>query len=149
MTKALLKGRAYFYGYFQKKVCKEEMKLLKIWKENCKKILQSGKSKIAYALAVGYVVLAYGNQAYAIGDSIYVNGTKKLLKDVLSAAQVIIGVGAFVLWLVWEGQKRVNEENEESRYSKRQKSMIVGVIIAETIMTFFNVIGSYYGISFN
>lgn len=101
---------------------------------------------IGLSLCCGGSVYAKGT---GIGQSIYVTGTKKLLKDALTALQVIVGLAALVLWVFWEIQKKMGDENEESRLGKRQKTTIISVIIAETIMTLFNVIGSYYGISFS
>lgn len=117
---------------------KEMIKRIKNWKQT-----------IVSLFVVTYVILAYGSvvRAGSIQESIYVTGTKKLLKDGLTALQVIVAAGGVVMWVVWEIGKRVGEENEEGRYSKRQKGLILGIIVAETIGTFFNVILKYYGVT--
>lgn len=94
-----------------------------------------------------YLTLAYSNYAYAFQGSIYETGTKKLASDLLKVAQGVIGAAALALFVIWEIQKRMSEENEEVKFSKKQKSLIVGVIVAETIGTLFGLIGGYYGIT--
>lgn len=113
-----------------------------------KRISAKVKLLICNVFVTMYCVLAYSNISYAVSKSIYVTGTEKLLKDALSAAQVILALVAVVLWVVWEIQKKISDENEEPGLKKRQKGLIIGTIIGETIMTFFNVVGSYYGVTF-
>lgn len=96
-----------------------------------------------------YCIMAYSNVSYAVNDSIYVTGTKKLLTDALTAFQVILGIGSAVVYVWWEMQKKTCEDNEETTLNKKQKGLFIGVVIAETILTFFNLIGSYYGINFS
>ncbi len=116
-----------------------------------KNVLEKGKkgmkAVMANVVAIFYMVMLYSNSALAIQNSIYVTGTKKLLKDGLTAAQAVAAGLVLVLWVIWELKKRAGEENEEPQYSKKQKSAIIGLIIVETIATFFGVIGGYYGIT--
>lgn len=123
--------------------------MLKKMKDNVKECILNARIQIVRLLATIYIVLVSGSNAYAIQNSVYVTGTKKLLKDALAAAQGGAAGLVFVLWVVWELKKRVGEDNEEPQYSKKQKTAIIGLIIVETLATFFGVIGGYYGISFS
>lgn len=118
-------------------------------KEKIKQIFIKTKYHLITAMTAFCMAFFYATPCYAtgIGNSIYVTGTKKLLKDGLAAAQVVIGLLILVLWVVWEIQKRMAEDNEDAKYSKKQKSAIVGLILAETIATLFGIIGGYYGFS--
>lgn len=119
--------------------------MLKKVKNKVKKV----KCQIVSLLALIYVMCAGSSTVYATGfkGSIYETGTKKMMADLLAVGQGIVAAVVLVLWIVWELQKRFGEENDESRYSKKQKGAIVGLIIAETIGTLFGIIGGYYGVS--
>ena len=85
---------------------------------------------------------------YASGfkGSIYETGTKKMMKDLLTVGQGLIAAIILVLWIVWELQKRASD-NEEEKFSKKQKGALIGLILAETIGTLVGIIGGYYGVS--
>lgn len=123
--------------------------MIKKLKDNVVKWILMAKYQLIRLWAAIYIVLASGSYVYASGfkGSIYETGTKKMAKDLLSVGQGVIAVAVLALWIFWEIQKRMGEENEEGRFSKKQKGAIVGLIIAETISTLFGIIGGYYGIS--
>jgi len=123
--------------------------MLKKMKNNVKECILNARIQIVRLLAAGYVVAASGTNVYANGfkGSIYDTGTKKMFKDLLTVAQGLAVLIVLVLWVVWELQKRASDDNEESRYGKRQRNAVIGLIVAETIGTLFGIIGGYYGIS--
>lgn len=114
-------------------------------KEKMKTLFFKMKRFMISAIATFSMAFFYSTTCYAVENSIYVTGTKKLLKDGLAAAQVIVAALILVLWVIWEIQKRLAEDNEDVKFSKKQKSAIIGLILAETIATLFGIIGGYYG----
>lgn len=119
-----------------------------------KKIKENVKRKMAGMFQIWmflYILAASGTNAYATGfkGSIYETGTKRMMKDLLSVGQGVAAAVVLVLWLVWEIQKRMGEDTDEGRFTKKQKGAVIGLIIAETIGTLFGIIGGYYGISIN
>lgn len=105
------------------------------------------KRDLAYAIILGYTILACDMKTYAFQNSIYVTGTKKLFGDALKAIQLVaVGVIIFLLaW--WELKKRVGEDNEEGVYNKKQKASVVALILIETIGTIIGIVGGYYGVT--
>lgn len=85
---------------------------------------------------------------WIVQSNIVVTGTKKLFGDLLVAAQGILIPIVLAMCVWWQIQKSTAEDNEESRYTKKQKAAIIGLIIAELIGTIAGTIGGYYGISF-
>lgn len=85
---------------------------------------------------------------WIVQSNIVVTGTKKLFGDLLVAAQSILIPVVLALYVWWQIQKNTAEDNEESRYTKKQKAAIIGLIIAELIGTIAGTIGGYYGIKF-
>lgn len=142
MIKAVSADRAYFY------VKKKEDNKVKELKNKMKKQWIRGKAVIFKAMAFLFILGVNGRNAYASSfkGSIYETGTKKMMKDLLSVGQGVAGAIVLALWILWEIQKRAGEENEEGKYSKKQKGAIIGLIIAETISTFVGIVGGYYGI---
>ena len=141
MIKAVSADRAYFY------LKKEDNKVE--FREIMKKQWLRGKVKMLRMLIFLYMLAVSGRNVYASGfkGSIYDTGTKKMMKDLLSVGQTVIAVLVLALWLLWEIQKRAGAENEEEKYSKKQKGAIIGLVFAETIGTLVGIIGGYYGIS--
>lgn len=80
-------------------------------------------------------------------QNIIVTGTKSLFADALVAFQGILIPVVLALFVLLQIQKNAAEENEESRYTKKQKALIIGLIIAELIGTLIGTIGGYYGLS--
>ncbi len=122
--------------------------MLKKMKNGVKKQVLKSRMYIAGLLAAAYVILAGSMNVYASGfkGSIYETGTKKMMKDLLAVGQGLIAAIILVLWIVWELQKRASD-NEEEKFSKKQKGALIGLIIAETIGTLVGIIGGYYGVS--
>lgn len=122
--------------------------MLKKMKNDVKKKVLNGRMYIAGLLAAMYVILAGSMNVYASGfkGSIYETGTKKMMKDLLTVGQGLIAAIIMVLWIVWELQKRA-ADNEEEKFSKKQKGALIGLIIAETIGMLIGIIGGYYGFS--
>ena len=124
---------------------------MKKLKEELKGLWLRGRVRVFQAFIFFYILTVNKINAYAktggFSGSIYETGTKKMLKDLLSVGQVILAAAALVFWVFWEMQKRMGEENEEGKYTKKQKATIIGLIVAETIGTLFGIIGGYYGIS--
>lgn len=122
--------------------------MLKKMKNGIKKQVLKGRVCMTWLIAAVYVILAGSMNVYASGfkGSIYETGTKKMMKDLLSVGQGLIAAIILVLWIVWELQKRASD-NEEEKFSKKQKGAIIGLIVAETIGTMIGIIGGYYGIS--
>lgn len=122
--------------------------MLKKMKNDVKKKVLNGRMYIAGLLAAMYVILAGSMNVYASGfkGSIYETGTKKMMKDLLAVGQGLIAAIIMVLWIVWELQKRA-ADNEEEKFSKKQKGALIGLIIAETIGMLIGIIGGYYGFS--
>lgn len=119
-----------------------------------KKIKEDVKRKMVGMFQIWvflYILAASGINAYADGfkGSIYETGTKRMMKDLLSVGQGVAAAVVLVLWLVWEIQKRMGEDTDEGRFTKKQKGAVIGLIIAETIGTLFGIIGGYYGVSIN
>ena len=85
---------------------------------------------------------------WIVQSNIVVTGTKKLFGDLLVAAQSILIPVVLALYVWWQIQKNTAEDNEESRYTKKQKAAIIGLIIAELIGTIAGTIGGYYGLKF-
>lgn len=108
-----------------------------------------GRAGVLQAFLYFYLLTTNKMNVYASGfkGSIYETGTKKMLKDLLAVGQGIIAVAVLALWVLWEIQRRMAEDNEDVKYSKKQKGAIIGLIIAETIGTLFGIIGGYYGLS--
>lgn len=124
---------------------------MKELKGKMKTLWLRGKIQIFKVMAFLFIAAGSGRSVYASGfkGSIYETGTKKMFKDLLAVGQGIVAVVVLALWILWEIQKRAAEDNEEGRYSKKQKGAIIGLILAETISTLIGIIGGYYGISFN
>lgn len=124
---------------------------MKELKNKMKKQWIRGKVVIFRMMAFLSILAVSGRNAYASGfkGSIYETGTKKMLKDLLSVGQGLAAVLVLALWVLWEMQKRAGDENEEGKYSKKQKGAIIGLVIVETIGTFVGIVGGYYGISIN
>ena len=122
--------------------------MLKKMKNGVKKKVLNGRMYIAGLLAAMYVILAGSMNVYASGfkGSIYETGTKKMMKDLLAVGQGLIAAIIMVLWIVWELQKRA-ADNDEEKFSKKQKGALIGLIIAETIGMLIGIIGGYYGFS--
>lgn len=122
--------------------------MLKKMKNDVKKKVLNGRMYIAGLLAAMYVILAGSMNVYASGfkGSIYETGTKKMMKDLLAVGHGLIAAIIMVLWIVWELQKRA-ADNEEEKFSKKQKGALIGLIIAETIGMLIGIIGGYYGFS--
>lgn len=122
--------------------------MLKKMKNGVKKQVLKSRMYIAGLVAAVYVILAGGMNVYASGfkGSIYETGTKKMMKDLLTVGQGLIAAIILVLWIVWELQKRASD-NEEEKFSKKQKGALIGLILAETIGTLVGIIGGYYGVS--
>lgn len=122
--------------------------MLKKMKNGVKKQVLKIRMYIAGLLAAAYVILTGSMNVYASGfkGSIYETGTKKMMKDLLAVGQGLIAAFILVLWIVWELQKRASD-NEEEKFSKKQKGALIGLILAETIGTLVGIIGGYYGVS--
>lgn len=89
-------------------------------------------------------------QMYAqwlVQNNIVVTGTKKLFGDLLVAAQGIAIPVVLVMCVWWQIQKSTAEDNEESRFTKKQKGALIGLIFAELIGVIVGSVGGYYGIS--
>lgn len=84
---------------------------------------------------------------FLIQNSIVVTGTKKLFGDALVACQIILIPIVLAAFVWWQIQKNTCEENEESRFTKKQKTALVGLIVAELIGTLIGTIGGYYGLN--
>lgn len=116
-----------------------------------KKIFLKARGKIISIMAMAYIVLAYHNTAYAtttdIQNSIYVTGTKRLARDFLLAVQIVAVFVVAALEGFWALQKKLNPEQEEAGYTKRQKYAIITLIFIETIGTALGLFLGYYGIS--
>ena len=110
--------------------------------------MKNWKNRLVYAM-VGVYLLLQRQMVYATGfkGSIYETGTKKMLKDLLGTGQAILAALVLLMVVIWELMKRAGDENEEGRYSKRQKNAVIGLIIAETVSTLFGIIGGYYGVT--
>lgn len=105
-------------------------------------------SKYKYLYAFLYIAVCSAlieKRVYAFQGSIYETGTKKLFKDVLIVGQGILAAVVIALYVIWEIQKRCSEDNEDTKYSKKQKGSIIGLIVGETIGIFIGIIGGYYG----
>ena len=122
--------------------------MLKNIRNSVKKQVLKGWMRIVRMFAAVYFILISSISAYANGfkGSIYETGTKKMMKGLLTVGQGIIAAVILVLWIVWELQKR-SSDNEEEKFSKKQKGAVIGLIIAETIGTLLGIIGGYYGVS--
>lgn len=122
--------------------------MLKKMKNGVKKQVLKIRMYIAGLLVAAYVILTGSMNVYASGfkGSIYETGTKKMMKDLLAVGQGLIAAFILVLWIVWELQKRASD-NEEEKFSKKQKGALIGLILAETIGTLVGIIGGYYGVS--
>lgn len=122
--------------------------MLRKVKDQAKRQVLKGRIHIIRLLAAVYIILTSNAYVYASGfkGSIYETGTKKMMKDLLTIGQGIIAAVILVLWIVWELQKRASD-NEEEKFSKKQKGAVIGLIIAETIGTLLGIIGGYYGVS--
>ena len=84
---------------------------------------------------------------YLIQSSILFTGTKKLFGDLLVAFQIVLIPIVVALYVFWEIQKRTGDDTEDSRFTKKQKGAIIGLIIAELISSLIGIIGGYYGLS--
>lgn len=80
-------------------------------------------------------------------QNILVTGTKSLFADALVAFQGILIPIVLALFVFLQIQKNAAEENEESKYTKKQKALLIGLIIAELIGTLVGTIGGYYGLT--
>ncbi len=92
------------------------------------------------------LIYYYSFLQYLIQDSIFVTGTKKLFGDALVALQIILIPIVCAAWVWLQLQKTVGEDNDQEKNSKKQKLLIIGLIIAELIGSLIGTIGGYYGI---
>lgn len=84
---------------------------------------------------------------FLIQDTVLVTGTKKLFADALVSCQILLVPIVLALFVWWQIQKNTCEDNEESRFTKKQKAALIGLIVAELIGTLIGTIGGYYGLS--
>lgn len=108
------------------------------------------KRKIAYVLAAFYVIMAQSIMVNAttVKDSIFVKGTENLFKDAIKALQTIITIACILYWLYVTAMKHfMSEGGEEQQWKKKQWGTVVVAIVANLILTLFNLVGRYYGVS--
>lgn len=116
--------------------------------KNIKKLWANTRKLILSFMMISYFVLLHSNRVYAgILDSIYVTGTLRMLADARTALQLIIAAFFIVLLLLFELKKRASEDQEEAKYKKIQIGLIIGLILAETVVTFLGTIGEYFGVT--
>lgn len=94
-----------------------------------------------------YITYCWLYTQFLIQDTILVTGTKKLFGDALVACQILLVPIVLALFVWWQIQKNTCEENEESRFTKKQKTALIGLIVAELIGTLIGTIGGYYGLN--
>lgn len=95
------------------------------------------------AFATGKTTEAAAQQT--LQQSIYVTGTKKLIKDALIGGQAILAALVALMFVVWEIMKRGSDDNESPKFTKMQKGSLIGLIVGETIGVLIGVLGGYYG----
>lgn len=94
-----------------------------------------------------YITCCWLYTQFLIQNSVLVTGTRKLFGDALVACQILLVPIVLALFVWWQIQKNTCEENEDSRFTKKQKTAIIGLIVAELIGTLIGTIGGYYGLN--
>lgn len=108
------------------------------------------KRKITYVMAAAYAAAAQGITANAatVDKSIFVTGTRKLIVDGITALQVIISAACILYWLYVTAMKHFFAEGgEEQQWKKKQWGTVIVAVVANLILTLFNMVGRYYGVS--
>lgn len=94
-----------------------------------------------------YIIYCWLYTQVLLQNSVLVTGTKKLFADALVACQIILVPVVLALFVYWQIQKSLAEDNEDTRYTKKQKGALIGLIVAELIGTLIGTIGDYYGLA--
>ena len=108
------------------------------------------KRKAAYVLAAFYVTMAQGItvNATTIDKSIFVTGTRKLIVDAITALQILISAACVLYWLFVTAMKHFfSEGGEEQQWKKKQWGTVIVAVVANLVLTVFNMIGRYYNVS--
>lgn len=113
-----------------------------------------GKSKIrirvlaANIAAIIWMVMLYSNPIFAIQNSVYVTGTKKLAEDFLSAIQIIAIPVVLALIAFWAlKRKAMDDQGDDSHLKKMQTGALITLILIETLAPLIKLILGYYNIS--
>ncbi len=138
MINALQIGRVYFN--------KEEMRTM------LKNILEKSKKRMravmVNAAVVICMVMLYSNSTFALQNSVYVTGTKKLAEDLLSAIQIIAIPVVLALIAFWAlKRKAMDDQGDDSHLKKMQAGALITLILIETLAPLIKLILGYYNIS--
>ncbi len=78
-------------------------------------------------------------------ESIFGQGTKNLLNDLVGAAQIIGGIICLLVFIKVSIQKANEEEQERKRYNKWQIALVVCLILIVLAKDILNLILGYFG----
>lgn len=117
-----------------------------------KSILEKGKRGIraaaGKAVAIFCIVMLYSSSVFAIQNSVYVTGTKKLAEDLLSAIQIIAIPVVLALIAFWAlKRKAIDDQGDDAHLKKMQAGALITLILIETIAPLIKLILGYYNIS--
>ncbi len=104
------------------------------------------RRKAAIVCAALFVFFAYGNaRCYAIANTTFAKGIKNLVSDLTNWLLVIIPI-AGVLFMLITSLKQMGESDEmdEKPHKKKNKSILLTIILAECITGIINVLVNNY-----
>ena len=115
-------------------------------KEQLKSKYKVLRRKAAIICAVFFVTCAYAStRCYAIANTTFAKGIKKLASDLTAWLLVIIPIAGVVFMLItWIKQTSEADEMDEKPHKKKIKSILLVIIFAECISGIVNVLVDNY-----
>ena len=115
-------------------------------KEQLKSKYKVLRRKAAIIFAVFFVTCAYANtKCYAIANTTFAKGIKKLITDLTKWMLVIIPIaGALFMLITYIKQMGESDEMDEKPHKKKNKSILLVIIFAECITGIISVLVENY-----